>query len=305
MRTAGLGTVDVLPARSARPVDVDPEVPRVDLDVDVVVDLRRHVHRRERGVTPMSGVERRLPHQAVYAGLGAQPSVGVLPGESDRGALDTGHLGLRNLDQLGVEPAPLPPSQVHPEQHFGPVLGLGAARAGLDVQERVGGVHLAREHPAELQGAEVFVQRRDVAVHLRDDPRVRLFLGHGEKRLRFLESGIEAIRSPRRSGRGSRVRALATAHVRARSRHRATPARGRPLPASRGVTRCQRYPLRASRRPRMSLIRAWIALASSMARPFGSGDQQLRCVPARSRGGGWYYSASVQAYCVQRYRNSR
>ena len=46
----------------------------------------------------------------------------------------------------------------------------------------------------------------------------------------------------------------------------------------------------------MSLMRAWIALASSMARPFESNDWFVRGVSASSRGGGWYYSAGDQAY---------
>ena len=46
----------------------------------------------------------------------------------------------------------------------------------------------------------------------------------------------------------------------------------------------------------MSLMRAWIALASSMARSFESNDWFVRGVSASSRGGGWYYSAGDQAY---------
>jgi hypothetical protein len=45
----------------------------------------------------------------------------------------------------------LAPAQVHAQQHFGPVLRLGAARAGLDVDERVRRIHLAREHALEFE----------------------------------------------------------------------------------------------------------------------------------------------------------
>ena len=50
----------------------------VDGDVDVVVDFRRDEHRGEAGVAAGVGVERRLAHQAVDAGLGAQEAVGIL-----------------------------------------------------------------------------------------------------------------------------------------------------------------------------------------------------------------------------------
>ena len=47
----------------------------------------------------------------------------------------------------------------------------------------------------------------------------------------------------------------------------------------------------------MSLMRAWIALASSMARPFEKAiDTDM--TPARPNGGGWYYSVGGQAYLV-------
>jgi hypothetical protein len=45
----------------------------------------------------------------------------------------------------------LAPAQVHAQQHLGPVLCLGAARAGLDVDERIRRIHLAREHALEFQ----------------------------------------------------------------------------------------------------------------------------------------------------------
>jgi hypothetical protein len=55
------------------------------------------------------------------------------------------------LDELGLEPVALAPAQVHALQHLGPVLGLGAAGAGLDVEEGRGRVHLAAEHALELE----------------------------------------------------------------------------------------------------------------------------------------------------------
>jgi hypothetical protein len=46
----------------------------------------------------------------------------------------------------GLEAAPLAPAQVHAQQHLRPVLRLGAAGAGLDVDEAVAAIHLAGEH---------------------------------------------------------------------------------------------------------------------------------------------------------------
>ena len=189
----GLGAVDVLAAGPARTVDVDPQLSGVDLDGDGVIDLRRDEHRRERGMAPVPGVERRLPHQPVHAGLGAQPTVGVFPLETYGGALDAGHLSVGHLDQIGLESAPLTPAQVHAEQHPRPVLGLGAAGPGLDVEECVGGVHLAGEHPAEFQRAETIVERRYVGLDLGDGRGVGFLLGQGQQCFGVFEAGVEAV----------------------------------------------------------------------------------------------------------------
>src|SRR5690606_26040834 len=153
-----LGPVDVLATRARRAVGVDAQVSRIDLDLEVVIDFRRYEHGGERGVAAVAGVERRLAHQPVHAGLGAQPAVGILAGELHRGALAAGDFARRSLDDLGVETVLLAPAQIHSQQHFRPVLGLGAAGACLDVEEGVAGVHLAREHARELQALDVLFQ---------------------------------------------------------------------------------------------------------------------------------------------------
>jgi hypothetical protein len=45
----------------------------------------------------------------------------------------------------------LAPAQVHAQHHLGPILRLGAAGAGLDVDKRVRAVHLAGEHALEFE----------------------------------------------------------------------------------------------------------------------------------------------------------
>ena len=88
-------------------------------------------------------VERRLAHQPVHAGLGAQPAVGVLTDDVHGRTLHAGNLAGGRLDDLGLEIVRLGPAQVHAQQHFRPVLRLGAAGAGLDIEKRIIGIHLA------------------------------------------------------------------------------------------------------------------------------------------------------------------
>lgn len=83
--------------------------------------------------------------------------------------------------QLGLPAARLGPAQVHAQQHFGPVLRLGAAGAGLDVDEGIGGVHLAGEHALELQLVHLAGVALDVVDHRLRGGFVVLGLGQFEQ----------------------------------------------------------------------------------------------------------------------------
>jgi hypothetical protein len=92
--------------------------------------------------------------------------------------LDASHLARAHLHQFGLPAARLAPAQVHPQQHLGPVLGLGAAGAGLDVDEGVGRIHPAGEHALELERLGTLLESGDVG-----DDRLRgvlVALGCGE-----------------------------------------------------------------------------------------------------------------------------
>ena len=122
-RTAESVLFDVLAARPARAVGVHLDVGGVHLDVDLVVDHRRDEHRRERRVPPVAGIERRLAHQPVHAGLGAQPAVRVVAVDLDRGALDAGDFARTLVDHGRREAARVGPAQVHAQQHLRPSPG--------------------------------------------------------------------------------------------------------------------------------------------------------------------------------------
>ncbi len=174
----GLGLVDVLAAGAGGAIDVGAQVGGIDVDLDVVVDLGADEHRGERGMPAVVGIERRFAHQAVHADFGLQPAVGVIALDPEGGALDAGHVAAADFHQLGLPAAALAPAQVHAQQHLGPVLGFGAAGAGLDVDEAVGGVELAGEHALELElldpGRDLF----DILDHRLGGALVIVRLGH-------------------------------------------------------------------------------------------------------------------------------
>ncbi len=54
-----------------------------------------------------------------------------------------------------LKPRRSDPAQVHAQQHLGPVLRLGAARAGMDRHDRVLAIVLAAEHLLGLAGVDL------------------------------------------------------------------------------------------------------------------------------------------------------
>ena len=102
-------------------------------------------------MAPGIGVEGALADEAVDAGLGAQEAVGVLAADLDGGALDAGHFAFGLFEQLDVEALAFGVAQIHALEHARPVLGLGAAGAGLDLDEAGVAVHRVVEHAAEFE----------------------------------------------------------------------------------------------------------------------------------------------------------
>ena len=150
-----VGLVDVLAAGARRAVGVDAQVLLVDLDlVGEVLQEGDHVERGEAGLAPVLGVERRDPDQAVHAALGREQAVGEAAPDDEGGREQARLLALGRLVDLDAEAAPLGPARVHAQQHLGPVLGVGAPGARVDLGDRVALVVLAREERLQLEPAE-------------------------------------------------------------------------------------------------------------------------------------------------------
>ena len=173
-----VGGVDVLPAGPARPVGVDLELALVDLDVDVVVDLGIDPHRGEAGVAPRRAVERADPDQPVHPAFGLGIAIGVLALDQQRRRLDPRLLAGMVVDQLDLHAVPLGPAGIHPLQHAGPVLALGPAGPGIDLDVAVVGVRLAGEQRGDLVALGPLGQLGQRPSAVVDQRVVALRLGH-------------------------------------------------------------------------------------------------------------------------------
>ena len=136
-----------------------------DLHLVVVLDLGHDLHRGKAGLPAGVGIKGRHPDQPVDAVLALQKAVGVLALDGDGRGFDARLVAVLIVQDLIGEVVALRPAGVHPVEHLGPVLGLGAAGAGMEGQDGVVAVVLPGEergHPGLLdlllQGLETGLQ---------------------------------------------------------------------------------------------------------------------------------------------------
>jgi len=93
------------------------------------------------------------------ATLAIEAAVGRLTGHAQGHALDAGFVAGLDVNDLARDAVALHPALVHAEEHFGPVAGFSAARAGVDGQEGRVVVKLAAQELLELEFREVVDER--------------------------------------------------------------------------------------------------------------------------------------------------
>ena len=156
----------MLAAGAAGAEDVGAHVVRVDLHGDLVLDLGRHLDECEGGVTAVCRIEGAEPDQAVHAVLRLEQAVRPGAGDAHRRGLDACFLADGLLDEVDGKAVGLGPAQVHAQQRLGPVLGIGAARAGVHAeQRRVVGVRVAEEQ-IDLARGKLLHERVELAGQL-------------------------------------------------------------------------------------------------------------------------------------------
>ena len=179
--------VDVLAAGAAGAEDVFADVLVAQLDFDGVADFGRHVDRGEAGLPLAVGVEGTDAHQAVHAGFALQVAVGHRTAKGQGRALNAGDDVVLAVENLHLVAALLGPVDVHAQQHFGPIVGVGAAVAGINGKDGPLGVEGAVEQPLELQFAEELFEAFDFAGHLAGERAI--FAGHVHQHAQIVGRG--------------------------------------------------------------------------------------------------------------------
>ncbi|MNY40314.1 hypothetical protein D3C86_1750500 [compost metagenome] len=104
--------------------------------------------------------------------LGRHAAVGVGARHDDGRALDARFFTLGQIDQFDLVALGLGPAGVHAQEHLGPVLGVGAARAGVDRDDGRRLVVLAAEHLLHLPVAQGGADAAEALLDLGQDREV-------------------------------------------------------------------------------------------------------------------------------------
>ena len=183
----------MLAAGAAGPVDLHLDVLVPDLHLVVILDLGHDLHGGEGGLPPGVGVKGRDPHQPVDAVLALQEAVGVVPLDGNGCGLDARLVSVLIVQDLVGEVVALRPAGVHAVEHLGPVLGLGAAGAGVKGQNGAVAVVLPGEQRGHPGFLHLFLQRLEAGLQLVQQLRVVRLLAHLAQGRQVLPLGHQLV----------------------------------------------------------------------------------------------------------------
>ena len=146
-----IGFINMLTTGTRCAVSIRANIRRININLNIVINLRRHIDRRERCMTAITRIKWRLAHQTMHTNLSTQPTKGIFTANLHRGTFNTSHITGRAFHQLRFKAFIVSPAQIHAQQHLSPILSLSATRARLNIQISVIWVHLATKHTAKFQ----------------------------------------------------------------------------------------------------------------------------------------------------------
>ena len=114
-------------------------------------------------------IEGRDPDEPVDTGLGSQQTVRVFADDRDCGALQAYFVARLIVDDFALEAAALGPPKVHPQEHLGPILRLGAAGPRVDGEDGVLPIVLASEHLLRFGRLDLSSERVETRRQLAED----------------------------------------------------------------------------------------------------------------------------------------
>ena len=104
------------------------------------------------------------------------------------GAFDAGLIAGQQIIHFRFKPPPLSKAQIHAQEHLGPVLGLGAAGAGMDGDNGILVVVFATQEQLQFQVTQGLFLGLEFIGRFGQGGLVRLFLGQIQKNFQVFQT---------------------------------------------------------------------------------------------------------------------
>ena len=168
----------MLASCTAGAVCINPKIIVIDINLNVILNIRNHVAGRKRRLPLARRIKRGNPHQTVYPLLRTQEAISILTGHLKGHALDPGHVSFQIVQDFQRKAFLLRPPAVHPVEHPGPVAGLGSAGSRVQRHDGVALIVLSRQKRLNPQFLELRLEPLQLLLDLRDGSFIRLLLAH-------------------------------------------------------------------------------------------------------------------------------
>ena len=101
------------------------------------------------------------------AHLGFHVAIGIVTDQHEGNTFQAGLVSIQNVQQLDFEIVRFSPAGVHPEEHFGPVLGVGAAGTGVNGNNGVVAVKFTVQQGLDPESFQIFLKAIVGSLNLR------------------------------------------------------------------------------------------------------------------------------------------
>jgi len=129
----------------------------------------------------------------VHAALALQKPIGVVAADLKGDRLDAGLVAIQKIQFLDGQAHALGKAGVHAVEHLGPVLGLGAARAGVQRQDAVVLVVLAGEQRGQPERLQLLFYRRDLGGDLRHQREIIFLICEADQHVQIVRTAVQFL----------------------------------------------------------------------------------------------------------------
>ena len=109
-------------------------------------------------MTPVGSIEGRQPYETMNAFFRPQIPVCISSIDGDRSTFNSRFFTLGHVEDIGLVTFAFCPAQVHPFEHFSPILRVGPASSGVDCQECIPRIVLTRKLGLECTFVDLFFE---------------------------------------------------------------------------------------------------------------------------------------------------